>query len=275
MAVIETITGTEARDTIEISSSNKYVKALGGRDYIWFYFTGEYHRYNNITIDAGTGNDEIKAAYINSNVSINGGDGNDSIENDFTGLNVTISGGKGNDSIYSHSDNTTIEGGDGDDTIKTDGEYSVIVTGGAGDDSIINMSYIDRHVDADVLYKYAAGDGNDTIVGFNNLSTLQIGGGYGTYATQQSGNDVIVYVGDGSIVLTGAALLGSDLIIEGVKSELPIWRLNGTTATYGTSTNTLVTVYGVSSTDGLSISGNIVTVAASSLNQSNVTISNG
>lgn len=51
------------------------------------------------------------------------------------------------------------------------------------------------------------------------------------------------------------------------------WTLNGTTAKYGTSDKTLVTVKGVKSLDGLKVDDKIVTVSESSLNKKKVTIS--
>lgn len=123
------------------------------------------------------------------------------------------------------------------------------------------------------MFTYAEGDGNDIISGFNATSTLQIGDGTGTYSTEKNGDDIIVTVGDGKITLQGAVNL-STVNISGNEVN-PTWTLNGTIATYGTSTNTLFTVTGVKSTSGLSLNGSTVTVAASALNKSNVTISNG
>ena len=67
----------------------------------------------------------------------------------------------------------------------------------------------------------------------------------------------------------------SEVNIEGVESELPTWRISGTTATYGTSTNAQITIKGIKSLDGISLSASTVTIANSSLNQTGVTISNG
>ena len=105
--------------------------------------------------------------------------------------------------------------------------------------------------------------------------TLQIGGGKGTYSSQASGEDIIITVGDGKITLVGA--VGKSVYIEGKKSSASknTWKLNGTTATYGTSGKTLVTVKGVKSASGLSLSGKVVTISASALNKSNITVSNG
>ncbi|MBR4904876.1 MAG: hypothetical protein IKZ53_09425, partial [Selenomonadaceae bacterium] len=60
------ITGTSGSDSITVSSSNRYVQALSGRDYI--VVESKYdNSYKNITIDAGDGNDTIKT--LNGNYS--------------------------------------------------------------------------------------------------------------------------------------------------------------------------------------------------------------
>ena len=81
--------------------------------------------------------------------------------------------------------------------IPTD-NINTTVSGGAGDDYIVNEA-------ANFVYVYANGDGNDTIYGFNEDSTLLIGDGTATYSSVMSGNDTIVTVGEGSIILVGAA----------------------------------------------------------------------
>jgi len=53
------------------------------------------------------------------------------------------------------------------------------------------------------LLRYAAGDGNDTVYGFNESDTLTIAGD--AYSTKKSGDNVVVTVGDGKISLIGAA----------------------------------------------------------------------
>lgn len=69
---------------------------------------------------------------------------------------------------------------------------------------------------------------------------------------------------------------GSKLVKGGsTKTETNSWKISGTKATYGTSSKTLVTVSGVTSTDGLDIDGKVVTVSKSSLGTKNVTISGG
>ena len=224
-----------------------------------------YNYVNNMTVDAGKGNDSIYN-YDGDEVSIVGGDGNDSIYN-YYGNNVTIVGGDGNDTIYNYSgSNVTIDVGAGNDFISLSGGTNITVNGSAGNDTIKGSG-------TNVLYTYDEGDGNDRIEGISEIDTLQIGGGKGTYSSQVSGSDVIVTVGDGKITLVGAA--SKSIYIEGKKSSAAknSWKIDGTTATYGTSGNTLITVKGVKNLDGISLSGKVVTVSEASLNQKKVTIS--
>ena len=286
------IMGTSGNDVINNHYENATINALGGNDVI--DNSGE-----SAVINGGTGRDSINNQ--GNNVSIIGDAGNDYISNHMT-TDVSISGGADFDSIYNYYvERATVSGDDGYDYIYNNGT-NVSINGGSGDDSIENVTlsiwnseqqeyeifspdnvtieggagndYINNIDGLNVLFRYKEGDGSDIIDGFRADSTLLIGGGSGTYLTQLSGDDVIVNVGDGSINLRGAATL-SAVNIEGVKSELPAWRLNGTTATYGTSTETLLTISGIISTAGLSINDTVVTVDESALNQSDMSISSG
>ena len=212
----------------------------------------------------------------NSNVTIEAGDGNDEISND--GSDVTIDGGAGNDTLYNSAYYATLDGGSGHDYISNRGHYATI-NGGAGNDYIYSeggSSWIDvtirggdgkdtiRINNSNALLEYEAGDGNDKVRGFNEDDTLKISGG--SYSTQKSDNDLIVTVGDGKISLIGAASL-SAVNIDFEKIE---WKLNGSTATYGS-----LTVKGVTSLDGIKLDGTTVTVSAASLGKNKVTVSDG
>ena len=282
------LTGTSNDDTIQnggyMRSGNGYINLSGG---------------SNVTIIGRDGNDSILNWSDTYNVSINSGLGNDEIENyglkvkiicgddaDAVynyGLETTISGDFGNDFIHNlEGENSSINGGSGEDTI-SNWATGVTISGGAGNDSICNTEYgnntsisgglgndsIDNWNASNVLFQYAAGDGNDLIQGFNETSTLLISGG--SYSTAQSGSDIIVTVGDGKISLIGAASLAK-VNIKGTKTSFNVWKLNGTTVTYGTESKTLIKVTGVKSLDGISLSGKVVTVAASSLNKKKVSI---
>ena len=128
---------------------------------------------------------------------------------------MTISGGEGNDSIAIQLDGFALErnslsGGAGDDTIKIEGNSTknpnnITIIGGKGND------YIDLATGRESsLYlrkggtyhlQYAKGDGDDTVSNRYKNDVLYIEGN--DYSTQKSGNgsDVIVYVGNGSILL--------------------------------------------------------------------------
>ncbi|MBR5435691.1 MAG: hypothetical protein IK120_02375, partial [Muribaculaceae bacterium] len=87
----------------------------------------------------------------------------------------------------------------------------VSIDEGAGND-LISLSSAAKNN----LIVYRAGDGSDTIYGFNADDTLRIGDGTNTYSDTVSGDDLIVTVGEGSITLRGAASL-STVNINGKK----------------------------------------------------------
>ncbi len=223
-----TIHGNVGNDTI----ANYYGNGLSinggaGNDSIYNYLG------DSVTVDGGDGEDMIQN-YDGSCLSITGGNGNDTILNEF-GWQTTLSGGDGDDSIRSYfCACASINGDAGDDDIAVSGN-SVTIDGGAGNDTIFynsDGSTLNGGADNDIidlasyaknnLIKYTAGDGNDTIYGFNGDDTLQIGNGTGTYSTTKSGNDLIVKVGDGSITFKDSANLSLNIDgIEAVEETLP------------------------------------------------------
>ena len=144
---------------------------------------------SQVTIDGGAGNDYIYNQYRDWNVSINGGAGDDTLR--IYGSQNTILGGTGNDSILNGGNDFLIDAGKGKDTITVSG-YRSTVTGGKDGDKIYLSSTSN-------VVKYKSGDGNDTIYGFNSTDSLQISGA--DYSTQESGDDLIVTVGKGKILL--------------------------------------------------------------------------
>ena len=218
-----TIDGGAGDDVINsYENSNVSINGGEGNDRI-----DSYNDSDSVTIDGGAGDDTI----VNNgdNVSINAGTGNDEIRNDYSS-NVTIDAGAGNDTIRnSESSNVTINAGAGNDYIGNYGS-DVTINAGKGNDEIFNNSYRqpdgtiyynNNSLGADVLFKYTWGDGDDSIYGFKESSTLQIGSGSGTYSTQTSGDDVIVNVGSGSILLKDAASLAS-VNIDGIYNDNPL-----------------------------------------------------
>ena len=230
---------TKTNNSIDIFRDSISVVGSSGDDTI-------NNKGSKVSIDLGAGNDYIHNT--GSNATINSDSGDNIVDNSWESSLVAIDLGAGNDSIYNSGNNATISAGKGNDTIT------------------ISNNYNDEG--NNILIKYASGDGKDIIEGFKENSTLSISGS--SYSKKTSGEDIIVTVGKGKITLVGAANL-SKVNIKGSKTAVASWKLSGTTATYGN----LVTVSGVKSLDGLSVSGKVVTVAASSLNKSKVTISAG
>lgn len=199
-----TINAGKGNDTVRNYGDYSIINAGDGNDYVTsssYYVTvnggngnDSLYTYNDLSyINGDSGNDYI---YSSSSYStLNGGKGNDTIRS--SGRYVTISGGDGNDSLYSSGRKSSVSGGKGSDTIDVYASYNTIA-GGAGNDKISLSSWADRSV-----VKYASGDGNDVIEGFNSNDTLYIT--KGTYSAKKNGDDVIVTVGKGKITLQGAA----------------------------------------------------------------------
>ncbi|MBR4904629.1 MAG: calcium-binding protein, partial [Selenomonadaceae bacterium] len=154
----------------------------------------------SFSLDGGAGDDIV--INENNSTTITGGEGDDSIIN--AGANASIDGGAGDDIILSENSSVTINGGAGKDLIFNDGS-NVTIAGGEDDDTIDSSA-------ENVLIQYAAGDGNDSITDFNSTSTLSISGS--EYSSEVSGNDIIITVGDGKIILDGAATLSTVNIIS-------------------------------------------------------------
>lgn len=247
------------RKTIKLSGNNSVevgrdsISVVGSaeRDTIYNY-GGNY-----VTINAGAEDDSIDNTN-GSNVSINAGNGDDEIYN-YSGHNVTIDGGKGYDYIYSTGgDSVSIAGAAGNDTIRNSGGNDITINGGAGKDLISLNASIGKN-----LIQYAAGDGNDTIYGFNSTSTLQIGSGTGTYSTQASGYDVLVKVGKEAIRLKNVYTSADALHINGdtITFENKIIKLTGSNNNVDISRN-FVSVVGSSERDTINNYGNDVTISS-------------
>ena len=169
------LTFTDANDSLEI-----------GRD--------------SITVETGTGNDSVNNWTHYS--KINTGADDDYIYNYYSSF-ATINSGSGNDTVSNTACHyAVINTGEGNDEVSNLWVYSCKINTGKGNDSIFLNSSDDGNI-----IEYVSGDGNDLIHGFNNTSTLSIVGG--TWTSQESGEDIIVKVGEGNITLVGAASLSS------------------------------------------------------------------
>ena len=172
------ISGTSGRDHITTNSMAKVTIVSGADD---------------DTVSAGGVTDYLygTAPLVEERVVAYSGDGNDSIS--CIG-NVLVDGGAGSDTINNGNSYTTIYGGAGADSIYS---FNSTINAGAGNDTV-NLSYGGKNN----VIQYAEGDGNDLIQNLGSSDTLGI---YGGYSTQTSGNDVLVYVGSGTITLEDAS----------------------------------------------------------------------
>ena len=129
---------------------------------------------DNVTLKGTNVSDTINNE--GSEVVIDAGSGNDVIDNFGGSGSVSISGGSGNDLISNSASDVTVNGGKGNDTINLNGE-----------------TYI----------KYAAGDGNDVVVNYDQYSTFVITDG--TYTTSTNGSDGVFHIGNGSVTFKNVA----------------------------------------------------------------------
>ena len=132
----DTVTGSNANDTIDTGAGDDSVNAGGGNDLVR---GGEGNDTldaggGDDTVDAGAGNDLVRGGEGNDNVTA--GDGNDTV--DAGPGNDTVDGGRGNDSLNGGEGNDRLLGGEGNDTlVGGSGPGSDTLIGGTGDDDIL------------------------------------------------------------------------------------------------------------------------------------------
>ena len=195
-----TLYGDAGNDSIENKGSSSSIYSGDGSDYI-------QNSGSNSTLDGGKGNDSLKNTGDSS--SIYGGDGGDSLIN--SGKMIYIAIGAGDDSINNSGAEVTIFGGAGNDSLYNEGS-DVYFYGDTGND------YIENDGGKHMTYNFGEGFGNDTVVGFNANDTIQItSGGYSAVA---SGDDIIISVGNDSMLLKNAASMEINFISAAGESEL-------------------------------------------------------
>ena len=89
--------------------------------------------------------------------------------------------------------------GDGDDSIKAQDSSNTTIIGGAGNDEISLSAYTENNV-----VNYSLGDGNDTVWGLSENSTLNIFADDSLISSVGNDNDVIITVGENTITLIDA-----------------------------------------------------------------------
>ena len=160
---------------------------------------------SNVTIIADGGNNYIfnssKLDSTVSNVLINTSDGKDTIIHSGRPVNVTTNSDSGYVITENGSSNVTINSGAGDDIIQNNvGGRNCNIHAGTGNDVISLYSGNEQ-------FFYFTGEGNDTVYGYRATDTLNIIGS--SISSTESGNDVIIYIDDGSITLKDYANLGA------------------------------------------------------------------
>ena len=268
------ITLTKSGDEFKNKLINVAIQGLGGHDSIINEIWSDC-----VTINGDAGND-LLYTYESDRVTLLGGAGNDSLfnGNNFIdelflnngGKQVFMDGGKGNDKIGNNSDHSvTVNGGAGDDYIFTFSGEKISINAGAGPDLFIYFAEGDEDVKVsnDIITDY---EEEDTIQ-FDELSDSTVS----SITTNESGS-VIFKVSKNKLVVKNAA----DKVVTYIDSDGTIktfggssadeWKLDGTTATYGS-----LTVKGVTFLDGLKLSGKVITVSAASLGTEKISVSDG
>ena len=117
-----TVAGTEGNDTLQGTAAAEYIEALGGNDYIEGGGGAD-------TLDGGAGNDRVFGTG-----TMLGGDGDDRLEQYWFSGDATLLGGAGNDTLYGFNE---LYGGEGDDFLLTEADNTVLMDGGAGNDTMV------------------------------------------------------------------------------------------------------------------------------------------
>ena len=274
--------------------SNVTINGGDGADYI-------ENRGANVSISGGAGNDSISNWY-GYNVTISGGIGNDTIINDNEGFFLfKYAEGDGNDLIQGFMEDSTLSIGDGKGTysVAKNGSDLIITVGdgkitlmGAADLSTINISGTDK---TEPVWNHSG----TTATYSTWKKTLATVSGVKS-AKGLSVNNKVVTVSDASLnqavvtISKGYTLALADDVTVPVKAEAnwsavssgkATYNFYSTTAGYTLANNKIsytkeiapksLTVDGIKSTDGITVSGTTVTLTAANLNKSAVTISDG
>ena len=226
--------------TLNGGDGNDTIKQFGGRDY--YSGSDEEEEFDEeaylsfddsakISINGGAGNDLIEVQAWSQSVTgywewIETEEDEYEVWNSGTtdegkyGSKITIVGGTGNDTIrnkffdsdYFREEDYGYDEDDYDELEETEPIFATVkghfesdkyievttskyLNGTTRNSTTTGALYYDR------VIQYSDGDGNDVIEDYHSTDTLQI---VGTYTTEESGNDVIIKVGTGSIKLLNA-----------------------------------------------------------------------
>ncbi len=180
--------GGDGNDTLGSGAGNDSVYGEAGNDVLFGGTGADY-------ISGGAGTDTAWSG--NGDDTVIGGDGADIFGGG--GGADSLLGGAGNDTIYGAAGNDIADGAGGNDQVYG-GDGNDTLTGGAGDDSIFGGSGNDTLV-------FEASHGDDYVGAFEtkgdntlDLSALNLSG-FGALGISQSGADVVIDTGEGTITL--------------------------------------------------------------------------
>ena len=277
----DAIVGFDSKDTLQIinstystvvSGSNVIVNLEDGGSIELAEAAGTALNIRNTYEDGGSGNNVIVVE--KDLASVYATDGDDEI--DILGHPVTVDAGAGNDTIMIFAESTTrtsINGGAGNDVFSCCSYYfeDATIVGGTGNDTIYNNSSFSMSV-----FQYGENDGNDVIYGLNSYETLHITSGSIT-GSVISGDDVILNIGSGSILLKDAA--ESSIWLKFGNEAANLVELVDESKIKGTSGNDYIFKEGnglfidaMDGDDNIYIFGNDITVSAGAGNDTITTI---
>ena len=226
-----TVSGGAGNDSVENSGSGFVYEYTGGKDTITGFNEGDeiiigkgYTTAisgNDWVIKIGSGSITIQDA-AEQTIIVDGDEVVPPEEGD------TILGTAKADTLTNDDDEKVIDALAGNDKIYNSGN-NVTIIGGKGNDSIYNEG------DGNI-YQYANGDGKDVIEGFGENDTITITSG--SYSYSVSGNDFVVKIGSGSIILKDAATQTIHINDEVIEPTEPVELPGGWV--YGNKNNTLL-----------------------------------
>ena len=190
--------GSEGGDTVKAYGFDDKLTGGGGNDVLWG--NGGNDRIvggtGNDTMVGGTGTDVLLGDAGNDIAK--GGDGTDTLKGGAS--NDKLYGDAGNDKLYGEAGNDVLSGGAGNDRL-SGGAGDNTLTGGAGKDAFV-FAATDNGRTTITDFEAGAGVGDQILLDRDILSSFA---DVQAHATQSGANLVIDY-GDGSIVLRGVEL---------------------------------------------------------------------
>ncbi len=227
----ETFETYAGNDVATAGDGNDSVNAGEGNDQVWaggsdtgndLFYGGD----GNDTLGSGAGNDSIYGE--NGNDVLFGGTGTD-----------YISGGAGQDTAWSGNGNDTILGGNNADIFGGGGGADSLV-GGAGNDTIYGAAGADIADGAGGNDQVYGGDGNDTLTGGAGDDSIFGGNGNDTLIFEANHGDDYVGAfetkGDNTLDLSalnlsgfgalGISQSGADVVIDTGEGTITLWNTN-------------------------------------------------